>query len=173
MVEVVVSDYYMPEMNGADLLHEVARIGPHIGRVLMSGVAGFDVARQVLSDGAASHVLEKPASVEEMVQTCRAAIHARFLVTTRNAPRDSPVWLRRQISLLALPGETLTQRQVEVAVCFYRARRVRLVSEELCISEHTVRNHLRAIYDKTGAAGQVQLLRRIETLVRPCGGGDS
>jgi two-component system NtrC family sensor kinase len=54
-VHLVVSDYAMPGMNGNALLHEVGRLYPLVGRILLTGVADselvLDTPCRVLTKG--------------------------------------------------------------------------------------------------------------------------
>ncbi len=54
-------------------------------------------------------------------------------------------------------GQPLTTREAEVAQLVGEGHTNRKIAEQLGISEQTVKNHLTAVYDKTGAATRVQL----------------
>jgi DNA-binding NarL/FixJ family response regulator len=58
----------------------------------------------------------------------------------------------------ASPDEqpTLTQRELEVLRLLAQGYRNQRIAEELCISERTVRSHLRNIYDKIGVQSRTE-----------------
>ncbi len=57
-------------------------------------------------------------------------------------------------------GQPLTTREAEVARLVGEGHTNRKIADRLGISEQTVKNHLTAVYDKTGAASRVQLALR-------------
>ena len=70
---------------------------------------------------------------------------------------------------LALPADhpslsELTERELEVLARLLSGARVPAISEQLSISPHTVRNHLKAIYRKVGASDQSDLIERMRAL---------
>lgn len=54
--------------------------------------------------------------------------------------------------------ETLTRREREVLALLLDGRRVASIARSLFLSEHTVRNHLKAIFRKLGTHSQTELL---------------
>jgi PAS domain S-box-containing protein len=57
----------------------------------------------------------------------------------------------------------LTEREWAVASRVARGDRTRLIANELGIRENTVRNHLKAIFRKTGVGSQLELIDRVES----------
>jgi len=56
-----------------------------------------------------------------------------------------------------LLGQRLTTREAEVTQLVSEGHSNRTIADRLGISEQTVKNHLTAVYDKTGTASRVQL----------------
>jgi DNA-binding CsgD family transcriptional regulator len=80
------------------------------------------------------------------------------LTATRGLPGFSPESLDRA----ALPAvRDLPPRQREIVARLARGQRVRQIASELYLSESTVRNHLVAIFRKTGVHSQHELLTRL------------
>jgi response regulator RpfG family c-di-GMP phosphodiesterase len=59
-VDVVVSDYLMPKMNGIELLGRVKEVQPETSRVLLTGHADKQSAIQAINQVALFQYLEKP-----------------------------------------------------------------------------------------------------------------
>ena len=59
----------------------------------------------------------------------------------------------------------LTRRQLEIVRLLLANGRVRTIAEDLHVSPHTVRNHLKSIYDKLGVHSQVDLIRKLTEIV--------
>jgi len=79
---------------------------------------------------------------------------------------EGEVWLpKRQVAKLvgetqshqARPVETLTRREKAVISCLVLGWRNREIGRQLAISEQTVKNHLRSIYDKVGVSDRLEL----------------
>lgn len=59
-VQVIISDFKMPHMNGADLLKEVRKRHPRIVRLMLSGYANFDVIEEIVNDKTVYKFISKP-----------------------------------------------------------------------------------------------------------------
>jgi PAS domain S-box-containing protein len=62
---------------------------------------------------------------------------------------------------------SITDREREVLVHLMAGQRVPAIAEELHISQHTVRNHLKSIYRQLGVGNQSELIERIRSLDDP------
>lgn len=58
----------------------------------------------------------------------------------------------------------LTRREIDVFVLLARGRSLRLISEELMLSEHTIRSHTRHIYSKIDVHSKQELIDVFEAL---------
>ncbi len=73
-VDVVVSDYRMPEMNGATLLMQVRALQPDAARVIVSGFADFEGIIRAINDAAIFAFMAKPWSDAEIKRTILEAL---------------------------------------------------------------------------------------------------
>ncbi|MGO8818538.1 MAG: LuxR C-terminal-related transcriptional regulator [Terriglobia bacterium] len=83
---------------------------------------------------------------------------------------EGETWVpKRQVSAMAKalevridsrprPADTLTRREKSVICCLMEGWHNREISTHLAISEQTVKNHLRAIYDKVGVSDRLELV---------------
>ncbi len=60
--------------------------------------------------------------------------------------------------------DSLTRRERDVLALLLDGRRVASIARTLYLSEHTVRNHLKAIFRKIGAHSQTELLDRLRPI---------
>jgi DNA-binding NarL/FixJ family response regulator len=56
------------------------------------------------------------------------------------------------------PADTLTRRERSIIACLVQGWRNKEIAERLDISEQTVKNHLRAVYDKIGVSDRLELV---------------
>jgi DNA-binding NarL/FixJ family response regulator len=88
----------------------------------------------------------------------------------RKVVLENEVWLRkRQVAQIAKlletnsarplrPADTLTRREKTIISYLMQGWRNREVAQHLSISEQTVKNHLRSIYDKVGVSDRLELV---------------
>lgn len=79
-VDVVVSDYLMPRMNGIQLLARAKRAQPEASRVLLTGHADHQSAMAAINEVGLFQYLEKPWENDQLLLVIRAGIErARLL----------------------------------------------------------------------------------------------
>ncbi|HET9863880.1 MAG TPA: HD domain-containing phosphohydrolase [Steroidobacteraceae bacterium] len=71
---VVMSDFHMPEMDGASFLHEVMQRAPLATRVLLTGTAGIGSAKEAVNKGQIFRFLTKPCPLEQLRGAMSAAV---------------------------------------------------------------------------------------------------
>ena len=81
-VDVVVSDFLMPQLNGIELLGRFGGIHPHAPRILLTGYADKDSAIKAINDIGLFQYIEKPWDNSNLLIVLRNALERRFLVKT-------------------------------------------------------------------------------------------
>ncbi len=66
--DVVITDLFMPEMNGTELIRRLRRTHPDLPIVVMTGHTTFGDEKETITEGA-SLVLKKPISLRELSDT--------------------------------------------------------------------------------------------------------
>jgi len=79
-VDLVVSDFLMPDMNGIQMLEEFGRRHPHAPRVLLTGYADKESAIQAINEVGLFQYIEKPWDNSNLLVVFRNALERRFLV---------------------------------------------------------------------------------------------
>jgi two-component system NtrC family sensor kinase len=72
-VDVIISDFRMPGVNGLDFLREVSRKWPLSGRILLSGYADIPAVNQAVKDGEVDAFIPKPWNRDELRTAIRTA----------------------------------------------------------------------------------------------------
>ena len=73
-VQVVVSDYRMPQMNGVELLRTVREKWPETVRAVLSGYADTEAVVSAINDGQIYRFIPKPWNDVELRMTIAAAV---------------------------------------------------------------------------------------------------
>lgn len=81
-VDVIVSDYLMPKMNGIQLLGKAKQLQPEAARVLLTGHADKQSAIQAINDVGLFQYLEKPWDNAQLLLVIQSAIERTQLFRT-------------------------------------------------------------------------------------------
>jgi PAS domain S-box-containing protein len=75
---------------------------------------------------------------------------------------DHPAATRAPLAHPELEG--LSPREMEILTQLLSAHRVPQIAEALHISPHTVRNHLKSVFEKVGVSSQAELISKVRSL---------
>lgn len=78
-VDVIVSDFIMPGMNGIEFLLEVKKIAPKTETILLTGYADKENAIRSINEVGVYYYLEKPWNNEELVKIVSNAMEKKYL----------------------------------------------------------------------------------------------
>ncbi len=92
-------------------------------------------------------------------------LHASLTENTPGRPSETVVVISpsepAEIAQLNVASYGLTPREDEIVKLVARGRSTKQISGTLFISEHTVHNHLRSIFEKTGVHSRRELVQRL------------
>ena len=138
--DVTLLDLKMPRMNGIDCLTSIRAEFRQARIVVLTTAAGDIQARRAFEAGAVGFLL-KDTLRNELANTIRI-IHSGG----RRIPPD----VAQQIAEHSAE-DALSERELDVLRGVARGRSNKIIAEELAISEHTVKNHLKSILSKLNA----------------------
>ena len=142
---VVVMDFVMPDMDGAETTAALLKVSPQ-SKVLILTTYGSSADLSRALDAGAKGAVTKNIANEELLDAIRA--------TARGDRRLSP---EIQASLGESKHEIdLTPRQREVLASITRGLSNDDIAKMLAISEVRVKQHLAALYEKLGAANRAE-----------------
>lgn len=84
---IVLTDIYMPEMDGFTFIQELKKEEPHIRIVILSGYEEFENARQAMRFGV-HHFLLKPANIQEIEYVLREVVQEIDIEWEENKRRE-------------------------------------------------------------------------------------
>ena len=109
-VQLVVSDYRMPGMNGVDFLKNVCERWPETVRIVLSGYADTAAVVAAINEGQIYKFIPKPWNDEELKVTIAKAVEVYFLRRENSHLTDE---LRQMNEQLVSVNEQLEQRVEE------------------------------------------------------------
>ena len=145
--DIAVLDVQMPGLGGSEVLRALVDDDAPTRVLLLSGLASTDQAQQAIAAGAAG-VMDKNSTAEELCRALIAIARGETVVSPR----------------LAGDGSGLSAREREVLCLVADGLSAPEIAERLTLSSHTVKTHVRNIYDKLGvtdrAAAVAAAMRR-------------
>ncbi len=79
-VDLIISDYLMPELNGIEFFLKIKEIQPHATRVLLTGYADKENAIKAINDVGLYQYIEKPWENDDLKLIIRNGIEKRMLL---------------------------------------------------------------------------------------------
>jgi DNA-binding NtrC family response regulator len=80
-VDVVISDFLMPEMNGVEFLAEVKKHRPAVPRIILTGFADKENAIKLINEVGLFQYIEKPWDNNDLLLITRNALEKHRLIT--------------------------------------------------------------------------------------------
>ncbi len=109
-LDLVVSDFLMPEMDGIELLLEIRRLYPESTLVLLTGYADKENAIRAINDVGIFHYMEKPWDNDDLLAIIRTGLDKRLqLHRLHERTRE----LEARVRLLSQLNEDLQRRLAE------------------------------------------------------------
>jgi DNA-binding NarL/FixJ family response regulator len=146
-------DLALKDEHGLDAIVKIKEVAPQVAVVVVSGTDDSAVIRRCIDAGAMSFI---PKSVAPEVLT-QALQHVL----------NGAVYLPEQIlSALARPQKKplLTPRQLQVLQCLNRGLPTKLISRELELSEHTVKEYIALVFQALGARNRTEAVIKASQL---------
>lgn len=151
-VDLIITDYSMPGMDGLSLLNTVKRIAPNTKIILLSMHDEIHLVKEILKAGVNGYVLKKDTHKELL-----SAIHD---------VKNGKVYLSSDVNKMLIAnlnnpdeGKLLTDREREILKLIAKEYTNKNIAEELFISERTVETHRKNIFKKTGTNSIVGLIK--------------
>jgi two-component system NarL family response regulator len=145
--DVVLMDLRMPGMGGVEAILAIRKKHPDARVIVLSTYDLDEDIHRAIQSGARSYLL-KDMPIEEIASTIREVFAGDTLLPRQVAEQ---LTLRSQ-------REQLTEREREVLESLIKGRSNKEIASSLCISEDTVKSHLKTLFsklrvrDRTGAA---------------------
>jgi DNA-binding NarL/FixJ family response regulator len=143
--DVVVMDYQLPELNGAEATAAIRALDPDARIIILSVYKGEEDVHRAVEAGASGY-LPKSAEPRELVDAIRAI---------RNGDRYCPAAISAALSQRQARA-TLSDREHEVLVMIVRGRSNKEIAAAMGISENTVKVHTTRVFEKLNVADRLE-----------------
>ncbi len=151
-VDLLITDYNLPDDDGLSLVRKVNRKYPTIKIIVLSMHDEAHLIKEILKEGVNGYILKKD-SYEELVSAARAV-------------KNDKIYLSSDVNTMLMKGlhsnqeqKLLTDREREILKLIAKEYTNKQMAEELFISERTVETHRKNIFRKTGTNNLVGLIK--------------
>ncbi|MBV1872011.1 MAG: UvrY/SirA/GacA family response regulator transcription factor [Gammaproteobacteria bacterium] len=151
---VVLMDVKMPGIGGLEATRKILRANAEVRIIAVTACAEEPFPSRVLQAGASGY-LTKGAGIDEMVTAIRQVYHGqRYL-----SPEIAQALALKQLSLdgKTTPFETLSEREMQIAIMIVNCQKVQDISDALCVSPKTVNSYRYRIFEKLEISSDVEL----------------
>jgi DNA-binding NarL/FixJ family response regulator len=138
--DVTLMDIRMPDLSGIEAISRIRVDHPTSKFIILTSSAGDVQALRAFRAGATGYLLKNLLRTE-LVDTIRL-IHA--------GKRRMPPEIAQEIAEHS-SEDVITERELDVLRGVSRGRANKAIADDLNISEHTVKNHIKSILSKLGA----------------------
>ncbi|HTZ85043.1 MAG TPA: response regulator transcription factor [Solirubrobacteraceae bacterium] len=150
--DIVLLDLHMPEMDGVECIEQIKHDWPEIKAIVLSGSddrASIDAA---VKAGANAYVIKSVSSLD--VPGVLRQVAAGYSVF--HSPKEE---LGESGSSEQVASSELTERELTILAAVAGGLTTKAISNELWVSEHTVKFHLTNIYRKLGVSNRSGAVR--------------
>lgn len=163
--DVVLMDIEMNELNGIETIQRAAPLYPSVKFIILTVFDDDERIFNAIKAGAHGYLLKE--------ETAQNIIDAVYQVYQDEGAPMSPGIARKAwkwlTSLTAQPAsemaavknemEPLSEREKEVLKCSMEGKEYAQIAEQLFLSKHTVRQHMKNIYNKLHVSSKIEALQ--------------
>jgi DNA-binding NarL/FixJ family response regulator len=149
--DLVLLDLHMPGLDGVECILEIERRWPKVKTVVISAFDDRASIDSALLAGASAYILKSVSSMDIPSVLRQASSGAVYHVPSAAYARND--------EQLAGDGPDLTPRERAILMAIACGNTTKVISEDLWLSEHTVKFHLTNIYRKLGVANRSAAVR--------------
>lgn len=151
-IDILVTDYNLPDDDGLSLVRKVKRLWPEIKILVLSMHSESHLVKEILKEGINGYVLKKD-SKEELINALYAVKKGDLYVSNEIN--------KMLVRNLHQPDEQklLTEREREILKLIAKEFTNKMIAEALFISERTVETHRKNIFRKTKTSSLVGLIK--------------
>jgi DNA-binding NarL/FixJ family response regulator len=152
--ELVLMDLRMPGLPGCECIEQIRAGWPKVKVVVLSACEDRPSIDGALAAGASAYII-KSVNPFDIASVLRQTLGAGTVFHTMASPRPvvgQPISIEPQ-------GPTLTERERTILASVAAGMTTAAISEQLWVSEHTVKFHLTNIYRKLGVPNRAGAVR--------------
>jgi DNA-binding NarL/FixJ family response regulator len=156
--DVLVADLMMPGLNGLEVARQISQRSPRTHVIILSMHANEAYVLQALKNGAAGYLL-KDSSAADLARAVREAMAGRRYLSAPLTERAIEAYAEKAKSDTLDLYETLTTREREVLNLAAEGKTSAEIASRLCISPRTVETHRANLMHKLNLQNHTDMIR--------------
>jgi NarL family two-component system response regulator LiaR len=144
--DVAILDVAMPQLNGIEATRQIKKISPRTGILILTAYEYDQYIFALLEAGATGYLL-KNSNGQKLIEAVRS-VQAGELILHPVIARKARSYFTRAGMSQRPQVQILTEREVELLRLVAKGHSSKEIATSLTLSEHTVRSHLRNIFNK-------------------------
>ncbi len=152
--DVVLMDIKMPGIGGLEATRKLLRSHPDMRVIAVTACEDDPFPTRLLQAGASGY-LTKGAGLEEMVQAIRLVFAGQRYLSPQIAQQLALKSFQPQSG--GSPFDTLSEREIQIALMIANCHKVQAISDKLCLSPKTVNTYRYRIFEKLSIDSDVEL----------------
>jgi DNA-binding NarL/FixJ family response regulator len=153
--DIVLMDLKMPIMNGVEATRKIKSQNPEVKILVLTTFDNDEWVFDALHAGASGYLL-KDTPREDLIKAVRGTVAGKTYVDPNIAGKVVEQVFSHQTQPTSLVTSKLTEREVEVLRLLAKGLSNSDISEQLYLTEGTVRNHISSILAKLGVSDRTQ-----------------
>lgn len=150
--DIIIMDVEMPRMSGIECVRQIRDFAPEVPILMLTVHDDDETLFGALTAGATGYLV-KGATTEDLLEAIRDAHEG-------GAPM-SPAIARKVVnSFKSVVKSSLTPREREVLQLLCTGDSYKDVADKLFLSKHTVRRHIRSIYEKLEVSSRAEMVQK-------------
>ena len=151
--DIVLMDISMPVMNGIDAAKAIKEILPDVKIIMLTSFSDKKLVLSAFNAGANAYCM-KNIKIDELVSVISSVLHGAIWIDPSIAQYILEVLNSSRVEESSEPkdninaGFDLTARETEILKLVARGKSNKDIADELVLSIHTVKNHLKNILQK-------------------------
>jgi DNA-binding NarL/FixJ family response regulator len=153
--DLVLLDISMPGRDGLEIIHEIKKVKPKLPVLVLTMHPEKYYGLRMMQAGASGYLTKQNAPFELIEAIRKVTSKGKYI---SNALADLLVSSKKANS--EKPGhEKLSDREYQIMCLIASGKKIRNISEELCISVKTIHVHRRHIMEKMGMASDAEIVQ--------------